>query len=70
MTDKASTLHVLRTVTIEKFRGNGIAGKITNELFQNAQNKKYAVTSDCWYTPKFLKKAQNEEYNKLFKAKI
>ena len=67
---KTSILNIKRTVTEEKFRGNGIAGLITKEVFDYALKQKHRVTSDCWYTAVFLKKPQNAEYNKLFQSKI
>merc|ERR1719461_2327400 len=67
LNEQASKLHILRTVTEEKFRGNGVAGLMTNEMFKNAQTNKYTVTSDCWYTPKFLGKANNDQYNQIYK---
>ena len=64
-------MNVCRTVTIEKYRGNGIAGKITKELFEYAKKENYLITADCWYTPKFWNKPENQQlYKDIFKAKI
>merc|ERR1740123_1501187 len=67
---KTSILHIKRTVTEEKFRGNGIAGLITKEVFDYASKQQHRITSDCWYTDVFLRKPQNAEYSKLFQSKI
>ena len=39
-------------------------------MFEYGQKEKYTISSDCWYTPKFLGKKENEDYNKIYKAKI
>mmetsp|Transcript_56122 Transcript_56122/g.93535 ORF Transcript_56122/g.93535 Transcript_56122/m.93535 type:complete len:146 (+) Transcript_56122:26-463(+) len=67
---KASKLNIRRTVTEEAYRGNGIAALVTKQLFDYAVEQKYDITSDCWYTPKWISKPQNSDYTKIFHSKL
>lgn len=63
--DDETTIDLKSTFVPEEFRGEGLAGEITEYALNFARQKNYDVIATCPYVKSYIEK--NEEYQDLVK---